>query len=115
MVTTSLYKVDTDPAVDEFVQWYRERHSAEPDREAAEALADEWMSVVIPETWYSVSPARLHNQCELISDWIDGELTCIAIAMLPDWVTWLAERAQYAEPLRTQLADALTTEVARWK
>ena len=49
-VAASLYRVDADPAVDEFAQWYHRRHGAEPDREAAEALADEWMSGVIPET-----------------------------------------------------------------
>jgi hypothetical protein len=69
------------------------RHGAEPDREPAEAVAYEWMSGVIPETRFSVSPGRLHHQCELISDWVDDELTRVAIALLPDWVTWLAERA----------------------
>jgi hypothetical protein len=29
-------------------------------------------------------------------------------------VNWLAHRGEYAEPLRAQLADALTTEIARW-
>ena len=64
------------------------------------------MSGVIPETRFSVSPSRLRHQCELISDWVDDELTRMAIALLPDWVTWLADRGQYPEPLRTQLADA---------
>ncbi len=114
IVAASLYNVDTEPAVDEFSQWYRGRHGAEPNRDAVEALADEWMSGVIPETRYSVSPARLHHQCELIDDWIDNDLTRTAIALLPDWVNWLAERAEYTELWRTQLADALTTEVARW-
>ena len=50
IVAASLYNVDTDPTVDEFAQWFRGRHGAEPDREAAAALADEWMSGVIPET-----------------------------------------------------------------
>jgi hypothetical protein len=115
IVAGSLYDVDTDPAVDEFAQWFHGRHGAEPDREAAEALADEWMSGVVPETWYLVSPARLHHQCELIADWVDDELTRTAMALFPDWVKWLAERAEYAEPLRSQLAEALTTEIARWK
>jgi hypothetical protein len=114
IVATSLYKVDTDPAVDEFAQWYHGRHGTEPDREAAEALADEWMSGVIPETRFSVSPSRLHHQCELISDWADDDLIRVAIALLPEWVNWLADRGEYAEPLRALLADALTTEIARW-
>ena len=112
ITAASLYNVDTDPAVDEFTQWFRARHDTEPHHEAAEALADEWMSGVIPETRYSVSPARLHHQCELINDWIDDELTRTAIALLPDWVNWLTERAEHAEPWRTQLVDALSTEVA---
>jgi hypothetical protein len=106
--------VDTDPAVDEFAQWYHGRHGTEPDREAAEALADEWMSGVIPETRFSVSPSRLNHQCELISDWADDDLIRVAIALLPEWVNWLADRGEYAEPLRALLADALTTEIARW-
>jgi hypothetical protein len=71
------------------------------------------MSGVIPETRFSVSPSRLHHQCELISDWVDDELTRMAIALLPNWVTWLADRAQYPEPLRTRLTDAATKEIAR--
>ena len=59
-----------------------------------------------------VSPNRLHNQCELIRDWVDDELIHTAIALLPDWVTWLAER-RYPDPLRTQLADAVAAEIAR--
>jgi hypothetical protein len=55
--------------------------------------------------WFAVSPTRLHHQCELISDWIDDEVTGTAIPVLPDWVTWLAERTEYAEPFRTRLAD----------
>jgi hypothetical protein len=83
IVAASLYQVDTDPAVDEFAQWYRARRGGEPDRDAAEALADEWMSGVIPETRSRVSPGRLHHQCELIGDWIDDELIRTAIALLP--------------------------------
>jgi hypothetical protein len=100
--------------VDEFAQWYRGRHGAELDREAAEALADEWVSGVIPETRFCVSPGRLHHQCALISDWIDDELSRMVIALLPEWVNWLADRAEYAEPLRIQLAAAATAEIARW-
>jgi hypothetical protein len=115
IVAASLYRVDTDPVVDEFAQWYRARHGAKPDREAAEALADEGMSGVIPETRFSVSPGRLHHQCELINDWADDELIRTVIALLPDWVNWLAERGGYAEPMRTQLAEALTAEIDRRK
>ena len=108
----SLFEVDPSRRSTSSRSGITGRHGAEPDREAAEALAYEWMSGVIPETWFSVSPARLHHQCELISDWIDDEVTRTAIALLPDWVDWLAERADLAEPFRTQLADALTTEIA---
>lgn len=114
IVAASLFDVDTEPAVDEFTRWYRGRHGTGPDRETVEALAEEWMSGVIPETRFSVSPTRMHHQCELIGDWIDDEVTRSAIAVLPEWVTWLAERGDYVEPFRTRLADALTTELARW-
>jgi hypothetical protein len=56
----------------------------------------------------------LHHQCELINDWVDDELLRMATALLPHWVNWLADRSEYTEPLRTQLADAVTTEIARW-
>src|SRR3712207_7391818 len=45
---------------------------------------------------------RLHHQCALIRDWADDELIRVAIALLPDWVHWLADRGEYAEPLRAQ-------------
>jgi len=41
-VAASLYNVDTDPAVDEFALWYRGRHGAEPDREAATTGVARW-------------------------------------------------------------------------
>jgi hypothetical protein len=40
----------------------------------------------------------LHHQCELIADWIDDELTRTAIALLPDWVNWLAEVSSHGVP-----------------
>ena len=52
----SLFNVDIDPAVREFTGWYAQRHGVRPHDEAAEALADEWMSGVIAETWFAVSP-----------------------------------------------------------
>jgi hypothetical protein len=113
IVAGSLFRVDTDPAVAEFSRWYRGRHGSNPDHEATAALADEWMSGVIPETRLSASPGRVHHQCSLIGDWIDDEIKHAAIAMLPDWVVWLADRAGYAQPLRTRLADATATELAR--
>lgn len=114
IVATSLYDVDTEPAVEEFTRWYRSRHGAEPNREAVEGLAYEWMSGVIPETWFSVSPARLHHQCELIGDWIDDDVSRMAKTLLPAWVDWLTDRGGHPERLRAQLADALRAGTARW-
>ena len=55
VVAGSLFNVDIDPAVREFTGWYDQRHGARPHAEAAEALADKWMSGVIAETWFAVS------------------------------------------------------------
>jgi hypothetical protein len=60
------------------------------------------MSGVIPETRYSVSPARLHHQCELIADWIGDELTRTAIALIPDW----GELARRTRRIRRATAHA---------
>lgn len=79
------------------------RSRVRPTRSPACHRLDTPHPATLPTPW-------LHHQCELIADWIDDELTRTAIALLPDWVNWLAERADYDEPWRTQLADALTTE-----
>ena len=90
----SLYH-DLDPTVltAPFTEWHVRTRGGEPDPEVVEALAAEWMEGSLPETWFSVSPARLRFQHELISDWIDDPVTHGVIALMPEWARWLGERA----------------------
>jgi hypothetical protein len=89
----SLYHdLDTTPMVEQFSEWYAAGHGTRPDPEAVDALADEWMSGTLPETWFSVSPRRVEYQLELINDWIPDAVTIEVKALLPEWVRWLSER-----------------------
>jgi hypothetical protein len=89
----SLYHdLDTTPMVEQFSDWYATNRGTRPDPEAVDALADEWMSGTLPETWFSVSPRRVEYQLELINDWIPDAVTIEVKALLPEWVRWLSER-----------------------
>lgn len=90
----SLYHdLDTAPMVEQFGDWYAASHGTRPDLEAVEALAEEWMSGTLPETWFSVSPRRIEFLLELIGDWIpDDPVTLEVKSLLPEWVRWLSER-----------------------
>jgi hypothetical protein len=77
-----------------FSDWHVRTLGSPPDPEVVDALAAEWMEGALPETWFSVSPARVRFQRELIGDWIhDDPVTRGVIALLPEWVRWLGERA----------------------
>jgi hypothetical protein len=55
---TSLYNdVDSSVMTEPFTTWYTHVFDTEPDPEAVETLAGEWMEETIPETWFAVSPA----------------------------------------------------------
>jgi hypothetical protein len=47
------HDIDVAPMADPFAKWYAERHGHEPAREAAEALAVEWLEgmLPVPSTW----------------------------------------------------------------
>ena len=48
-------------------------------------LAGEWMEGALPATWFSASPARVHFQRVLISDWVpDHPMTLGAVGLLPE-------------------------------
>ena len=94
-VAHSLYR-DLDPTLmtGEFATWYAERHGGEPDPEVAEALAAEWMEGTLPESWFAAPPERVRFQYNLIGDWIpEDPVTRGVLAMMPEWVRWLGERA----------------------
>ena len=81
----------------------RERHGGEPDPEVAEALAAEWMEGTLPQTWFAAPPERVRFQYNLIGDWIpDDPVTRGVLAMMPEWVRWLGERAGLDERFRVR-------------
>ena len=80
-----------------FAEWYAHSLGGTPVPEVVDALAAEWAEGTLPETWFSVSPARVRFQRELISDWIsDDPVTAGVITLLPEWVRWLGERGGLA-------------------
>ncbi len=103
----SLFDVDPTAMIAEFTAWYENRRGAEPDPDAVASFAEQWMEGVLPETWYSVSPQRIHTQRELLGDWLrDDPVTLAAQDLLPDWVSWLSERAKLPDHLRERVLAA---------
>ncbi|MGH3767921.1 MAG: hypothetical protein ACRDS0_20225 [Pseudonocardiaceae bacterium] len=97
----SLYDdLDTDPMAQAFTSWHAQRHGTEPDPEAVDALALEWMEGALPDTWHATSPHRVDFQLALINDWMpDDPITVAMKALLPDWVRWHGEQADLPEHL----------------
>jgi hypothetical protein len=91
----SLYHdIDAAPMAEAFTAWYLQRHGAQPDPDAVDALAGEWLEGALPSTWHAASPHRVHFQLNLISDWIpDHPVTVAAKALLPEWVRWNGEQS----------------------
>lgn len=101
---TSLYDdLDTEPLVKEFTAWYADQCGSEPDPEAVEALAEEWLEGTLPDSRYLVSPHRTTFHRELIDDnWIPDHPATEAIkSMVEPWVRWLGGRSG----LSTELID----------
>ncbi|MDQ3988676.1 MAG: hypothetical protein M3291_05685 [Actinomycetota bacterium] len=97
----SLYHdLDTDPMAAAFSSWYERRHGTEPDPEAVDELALEWMEGTLPDTWHAASPHRVEFQLALINDWVPDDPITIAVkALLPEWVRWHGEQAGLSEHL----------------
>ena len=51
-------------------------------------------------------PARIRFQRELIADWMPDPVTLGVVALLPDWVHWLGERAGLPADRMQPLLDA---------
>ena len=101
--------VSVDPAVTAFRDWYLERHGVEPDPEATEALAYEWLEGALPGTERVVAPSRIRYVRGLMSDWVpDDPVTVAATALLPDWIRWNAEQ----DHLPADLVDRALAEPA---
>lgn len=97
----SLFRdVDIEPAAEAFTAWYRAAHGTEPDREAVEALAEEWLAGAVPGTAHAASPHRARYLLILLDDWIpDHPVTVGAKALLPEWVRWNGEQTGLPEHL----------------
>ncbi|MFE9428752.1 hypothetical protein ACFYNO_38060 [Kitasatospora sp. NPDC006697] len=104
----NLYQdIDVAPTVEAFSTWLRQEHGEETDPEAVDALVGEWLEGALPDTADSVSPHRIEHQLGLINDWIpDHPATIGAKRLLPQWVRFLAQRADIPD---TATAAALAT------
>jgi hypothetical protein len=93
---TSLYDdLNTEPLVNEFSAWYADQHGTEPDPEAVEALAEEWLEGILPSTQYLVSPHRTTFHRVLIDDnWIPDHPGTEALkSTVEPWVRWLGTKS----------------------
>ena len=95
--------VDIEPMAEAFIAWHRRTYGTEPDPEAVDALAAEWLEGALPGTEHAASPHRARYLLTLIADWIaEDPVTVAAKALLPEWVRWNAEQAGLPEPFRSR-------------
>ena len=76
-----------------FTAWYATRHGDVPDQDAVEALAEEWLGVMLPGTEHAVSPRRSAAFRDQITSWWDNEDAAGALSLLPEWIRWNGEQA----------------------
>ena len=76
-----------------FTAWYSTRHGDVPDQDAVEALAEEWLGVMLPGTEHAVSPRRSAAFRDQITSWWDDEDAARALSLLPEWIRWNGEQA----------------------
>ncbi|MGW2938207.1 hypothetical protein ACWDA7_41930 [Streptomyces sp. NPDC001156] len=105
-----LYRdVDVTPTLDAFTAWLRQKQSAAVEEEIVEALVDEWLAGVLPDTADSVSPHRINHNLRLINDWDSSHPVTTGVKrLLPDWVRFLAWRSD----LPQAAADAALAALA---
>jgi len=95
--------VDIEPMAEAFIAWHRRTYGTEPDPEAVDALAAEWLEGALPGTQHAASPHRARYLRTLIADWIaEDPVTVAAKALLPEWVRWNGEQAGLPEPFRNR-------------
>jgi hypothetical protein len=84
-----------DPATaqEAFTAWYSTRHGDVPDQDAVEALAEEWLGVMLPGTEHAVSPRRSAAFRDQITIYWDEEDSAGALSLLPEWIRWNGEQA----------------------
>jgi hypothetical protein len=88
-----------------FTAWYSPRHGDVPDQDAIEALAEEWLDVMLPGTEHAVSPRRVAAFRDQITNWWDNEDADEVLSLLPEWIRWNGEQAGLPPNL---ISDAVT-------
>ena len=89
-----------------FTAWYSTRHGDVPDQDAVQALAEEWLGVMLPGTEHAVSPRRSAAFRDQITSWRDDEDAAGALSLLPEWIRWNGEQAGVPPDL---ISDAVAT------
>ena len=95
-----------------FTAWYSTRHGYVPDQDAVQALAGEWLGVMLPGTEHAVSPRRSAAFCDQITNWWDDEDAAGALLLLPEWIRWNGEQAGVPPDL---ISDAVAVAERRSK
>ncbi|WP_328459463.1 hypothetical protein OHA21_27170 [Actinoplanes sp. NBC_00393] len=92
--------VDCDEVADEFVAWLAEQGTAAtPDlQEAAAELADSWKSET-PSLYFTCPPHRVAYMVTHLRNYYLDDFVEELIRLLPQWITWLAERTGAAPEL----------------
>lgn len=101
---------DPVPAQEAFTAWYSTRHGRIPDQDAVEALAEEWLGVMLPGTEHAVSPQRSAAFYDQITNWWDYENATGALLLLPEWIRWNGEQVGMPPDL---ISDAVTVAERR--
>jgi hypothetical protein len=85
---------DKTTAAAEFAAWLRDRNPGQPQDldELTEELADSWGINDIDAVFTTCSPHRVASFMDHVPGYYVDEIADRLIALLPDWITWLAER-----------------------
>lgn len=97
----------------EFTDWHVQRFGVAPDPDDVGVVAEAWSEGIIGETAYAVSPERARVASLLIGDMYEPTYARSALALLPQWSTWLAERADLPAPLRERVLAAAEKAATR--
>jgi hypothetical protein len=101
---------DPEAVQEAFTAWYSTRHHGDvPDQDAVEAVAEEWLGVMLPGTEHAVSPRRSAAFRDQITSWWDDEDAAGALSLLPEWIRWNGEQAGMPPNL---ISDAVAVAVS---
>jgi len=107
---------DTDEMLSEFGNWHRERHAdRDLDEDATATLTFEWLGTGPRIARFSCSPHRIRMMTSFIWDSYEDDDASSICALLPEWVTWCAEKTGLTPALTDRsLAEAhRSTTVSR--